>query len=921
MESVELPHDWAIEGPFDIDLPGNTGKLPYAGVGWYRKIFRVDADKQGQRVSIQFDGAMSHAKVWVNGTYVGEWPYGYNSFYFDITDQIKFGGKNVVAVRLENPSDSSRWYPGAGIYRNVWLGFTEPVHVAHWGTFVRSMDVSKEQATVKISTEVQNQLTEAAEVEITQEIFPEGKPEQVAAMMSLDDVEIGADGIHKSDFTVILSDVDLWDIKTPSLYTLRTTIEVDDKVTDVYETIFGIRSAVFDAYEGFLLNGERVALNGVCLHHDLGPLGTAVYKRAIERQLELLADMGCNAIRTSHNMPAPELLEMCDRKGFVVLDEAFDCWERGKTPNDYHLLFKDWHEKDIVNFVRRDRNHPSVVVWSSGNEILEQGDTGRGHEVSRDLTGIFHREDPSRQVTAGCNYPQAANNGFQETIDVFGFNYKPHLYEKFHRDNKTIPYYSSESASCVSSRGEYFFPVSDNKADGFFNYQVSSYDLYAPSWAMKPGLEWKGIDTNYPSCAGEFVWTGFDYIGEPTPYQSDDSILLNCHNEEEKAKLESEMAKYGGKSPSRSSYFGIMDLCGFKKDRYYIYQARWRPQNPMAHILPHWNWPERVGKVTPVHVYTSGDSAELFLNGKSLGKKAKARLDAAQKLKSLSTDKKVVVSSEERDKNNFASSGNDGNMNTRWCAADGNGEQFWQVDLGEVQSVKSCVICFENEANNYKYYIKTSKDGQNWELAASSEYEGSGKTATLKFDKKARYVKVEFIELRGSIWASFYECLVYADSEPDTGKQPEYYRLRWDDVVYEPGELKVVAYKEDKEWATDVMKTTGEPAKVEISCDRDVIEATGRDISYLTVKIVDEDGLMVPRSNNLVKFEIDGPGEIIAVGNGDATSHESFKADERKAYNGMCLVVVRSVKDKAGKIRLRALSNGLSSDSVVITSK
>lgn len=922
--SLNLPHDWAIEGPFDITRPPTTGKLPFEGVGWYRKHFNVDAERKDKRMFVRFDGAMSNSKVWINEHYLGRWPYGYNTFRFELTDYINFGGDNVIAVRLDNLPDSSRWYPGAGIYRNVRLETTENVHVAAWGNFVRCSDVSvsEKRATVKVTTEIENQLDSDVEAIVQQQIFSDSEDEKLCAAMSLDDVRIEQGSIRNTDFTFILSDVRLWDIDSPNLYTLRTTVKREGKTVDVYETKFGIRSVKFDPDEGFILNGRRVPLNGVCMHHDLGPLGTAVYKRAIERQLQMLAEMGCNAIRTSHNMPAPELLELCDEMGIMVIDEAFDCWHRGKCKKDYHLFFDEWHEKDLVNFVRRDRNHPCVILWSSGNEILEQGHT-EDQWLSKELTGIFHREDPSRLVTAGCNYPSAASNGFANTIDVFGFNYKPHMYERFHRENPTIPYYSSESASCVSSRGEYFFPVSDVKSEGFFNYQISSYDLYAPGWAMKPELEWLGLDENYPAAMGEFVWTGFDYIGEPTPYQEDETILLNYHSEEERQKIQKQMAQYAGKSPSRSSYFGIIDLCGFKKDRFYIYQARWRPEHAMAHILPHWNWPERIGQVTPVHVYTSGDQAELFLNGKSLGKKTKPDFKPQSEdteVDSLTTGRKAEASSQENDKGNTPNKGCDGDLKTRWCASEGSTGQWWQVDLEKVVPVKSCVIFWERDSGQYHYQVKTSVDGNDWQTVADMRYQNNEQRSTLAVDTEARYVRVEFPDLRDGAWASFYECLVYTDE--DTMKKEtvpqEHYRIRWDDVVYEPGELRVVAYKDGRPWATDVMKTTGPAAEVKLECDRDVIDADGSDLSFVTVKIVDEEGLTVPRSKNLVRFHIEGPGEIVAVGNGDATSHESFQAMQRKAYNGMCLAVVRSQKGKTGTVKLTAASEGLKSDTVKI---
>jgi beta-galactosidase len=514
-----------------------------------------------------------------------------------------------------------------------------------------------------------------------------------------------------------------------------------------------------------------VRLNGVCNHHDLGALGAAVHTRALERQIELLKEMGCNAIRTSHNPPAPELLDLCDRMGMVVMDEAFDAWKRAKKRNDYHLLFDDWHEKDWRAQIRRDRNHSCVVLWSTCNEIGEQG-SPEGHKISAALTGIAHEEDPTRPAIAGCNNLQAGYNGFQTTVDVFGYNYKPNEYGTFRQRNPALPLIGSETASCISSRGEYFFPVSENKAEGKADFQMSSYDLYAPRWATPPDTEFKGQD-RFPFVAGEFVWTGFDYLGEPTPYSNDTSNLLNFTDPVEQARLAKELQELGKiKVPSRSSYFGILDLCGFKKDRFYIYQARWRPDLPMAHILPHWNWPDRVGQATPVHVYTSGDEAELFLNGKSLGRKAKGQFE---------------------------------------------------------------------------------------------------------------------------------------------------YRIRWDDVAYQPGTLHVVAYRKGAKWAEDTVKTTGPAAKLLLAVDRPKIKADGADLAFVTVTVADKEGLLVPRTHNLVTFEVEGPGEIVAVGNGDAASHEPYQARERKAYNGLCLAIVRANAGAAGTIKLKAASAGLAGGEIQIS--
>jgi len=773
---LALPHDWGIEGPFKQGYPGETGKLPWSGVAWYRKHFAVPARDQGRRFYLDVDGAMAYANVWLNGQYVGGWPYGYASWRIDLTPYLKYGTENVLAIRLDNPPDSSRWYPGGGIYRNVWLVKTSTVHVGQWGVYVTTPEVTSADTRVDLKVTVDNRSATEAGVTIQTAIYPlnpagekVGKP--VASTMPVR-MKIAAGSSATGGLSTTVHKPKFWSLQRPSLYAAVTTVKQDGKVVDRYETPFGIRTIRFDAEKGFILNGQPVRLNGVCNHHDLGALGAAVHTRALERQIELLKEMGCNAIRTSHNPPAPELLDLCDRMGMVVMDEAFDAWKRAKKRNDYHLLFDDWHEKDWRAQIRRDRNHPCVVLWSTGNEIGEQG-SPEGHKISAALTGIAHEEDPTRPAIAGCNNLQAGYNGFQATVDVFGYNYKPNEYGTFRQRNPALPLIGSETASCISSRGEYFFPVSENKAEGKADFQMSSYDLYAPRWATPPDTEFKGQD-RFPFVAGEFVWTGFDYLGEPTPYSNDMSNLLNFTDPVEQARLAKELQELGKiKVPSRSSYFGILDLCGFKKDRFYIYQARWRPERPMAHLLPHWNWPDRVGQVTPVHVYTSGDEAELFLNGKSLGRK---------------------------------------------------------------------------------------KIG------------------------------------------------------------PYEYRLRWDDVKYQPGELKVVAYKKGKRWASEVMKTTGPAAKVVLKADRSTIQADGQDLSFITVTVADKDGLMVPRSKNRIRFEIAGPGEIVATDNGDATSHESFQSKERNAYNGLCLVIVRIQAGQPGTITLKAHSDGLKGAEIAIRS-
>ena len=609
--AVTVPHDWGVEGPFRMDLENETGKLPWAGIGWYRTTLKdLSAADRGRKLYLDFDGAMSHPTIYINGQKAGEWAYGYASFRVDITPFARCDGTDVVAVRLDNPPKSSRWYPGGGLYRDVRLVRAAPTHLAKDGTFIRATRAEAEQAVLRISAEVEGSGATSATVSVR----------LLAGSTELSTVRLvkGADGAHTGE--LIVAKPRRWDITDPFLHTVEVNVSIGGKIVDSERILFGIRDAQWDSARGFLLNGRVVKLNGVCLHHDQGPLGAAAYPAAIQRQIRILKEMGCNAIRTAHNPPSPELLKACDAQGLVVMDELFDAWTIAKKPNDYHRDYAAWHQRDVAAFIRRDRNHASVVIWSTGNEIEEQGSKA-GHAVSAELRRLVRLHDDTRPVTAGMNNLGSVRNGFAATLDVVGLNYPWRSRDIFSEAAKLMPSkprLGSETSSCVSSRDKYYFPVSDNKGQGFFEFQVSSYDLYAPGWAAKPDLEFDLMDRD-ASVAGEFVWTGFDYLGEPTPYNQDTTNALNFRDPAERERAMAELRRLGNRAPSRSSYFGIIDLCGFPKDRYYLYQARWRDELPMAHILPHWNWAGREGQVTPVHVYTSGDRGELFLNGKSLG--------------------------------------------------------------------------------------------------------------------------------------------------------------------------------------------------------------------------------------------------------------------------------------------------------------
>lgn len=595
---VRLPHDWAIEGPFDRKINPHIGALPSFGTGWYRKTFTLPATAKGKYFAIEFDGAMSNSQVWLNGHLLGGRPYGYSGFQLDMTPHLNFGSEtNVLAVRLTPEEHSSRWYPGAGIYRNVWLQVTGPVHVAHWGTYVTTPAVSDDQATVSVKTEVSNQSEKEVKITLRTSILDsDGK--------SVSNVDSSAAVSGSSSQTVPTSlsvpHPQRWDLDHPNLYSLISEVIVDGHTVDRYTTAFGIRTIAFDHDKGFLLNGRHVRLHGVCDHHDLGALGTAVNRRATERQLQILKAGGVNAIRTSHNPPSPELLEFADRLGLLVMDEAFDMWDIPKNVNDYSKYFAEWSERDVRDFARRDRNHPSIILWSIGNEIPNQGDANGAKEAHR-LTQFFHQEDPTRPTTSAFNqWRDAIKNKLADEVDIPGFNYQPTHYEQIMKEHPQWIIFGSETESCVSSRGVYHLPI--KKYDRDRSLQLSSYDIIAPDWAYCPDGEFY-YQEKFPQVLGEFVWTGFDYIGEPTPF---------FPSYKEGADPED--------WPARSSYFGMIDLAGFPKDRYYLYQSQWTTK-PMVHLLPHWNWQGKEGQPIPVMAYSNADEVELFLNGKSLGKK------------------------------------------------------------------------------------------------------------------------------------------------------------------------------------------------------------------------------------------------------------------------------------------------------------
>ena len=615
-EKIDLPHDYMIEGkgqaiivpggrgggrantlpekpegPFDPRSPGgNSNGFLNGGFGWYRKTFTMPESARGQRVFLEFEGVYMNSEVWVNGTSLGKRPYGYSTFEYDISPHLKFGPKdpNVVAVSVSVQQPSTRWYSGAGIYRHVWLTRTAPIHVEHWGTIVTTPAISNAEATVMVRTSVQNQAT--------------GEPANVTVITTLRDRNGRAVGTGQSRGTVAAGSSAAmettlkvarprrWSIDDPHLYTAESRIITGpSQEVDRVTTTFGIRTIEFTPEQGFLLNGIKVPLKGVCLHHDLGALGAAAYDKGIWRQLQIMKSMGVNAIRTSHNPPAPALLDFADSMGFVVMDEVFDEWKQNKTRFGYGQFFDEWSERDVRDFVKRDRNHPSVIMWSIGNEIPEQRNAQTGEAMATRLASFVTEEDPTRPISAGMNNPtQALETGFAKPLQLVGVNYNLGVYDRV----KTFKSFASETSSNYSSRDEYNLVLKDGQVtiEKQLNNQCTSYDLDFPRWGNTADTQFQSL-RNAPWIAGEFVWTGFDYIGEPTPFTW----------------------------PNRSSSFGIVDLAGFPKDRFYLYQSQWK-SDPMVHILPHWNWPDEFkGKTIPVWAYTNADSVELFLNDKSLG--------------------------------------------------------------------------------------------------------------------------------------------------------------------------------------------------------------------------------------------------------------------------------------------------------------
>jgi beta-galactosidase len=755
-KNVTIPHDWGIEGPVMEDGDGGTGKLPWRDEGWYRRRLDIPAGYSGKQVYLVFDGVMAFPEVFINGKLAGKWDYGYNSFYLNVTGLLQPGKENILAVHVDTRDHGSRWYPGAGIYRKVQMIIVNPVHIGIWGTYVTTPIVKPNYANVRIMTTVHNKTEKPADnIKIENTIIsPKGVELEKKSVVK----QIPAGKSIDGEVTITLTDPQRWDINNPVLYQVKTTIYKGNEVTDTYLTSFGIRTIRFTADNGFYLNDKRVQLKGVNLHHDQGPLGSAFYPRAMERQLEIMKSMGCNSIRTSHNVPAPELLDLCDRMGILVFDEAFD-----KYDNKADILretdFEDYSNRNIKNFVVRDRNHPSIFIWSVGNEMGDiQGNSNNGFQRLNIMVSNVRKYDPSRPVTMACDNINAAAQRHFDYYDVLSYNYGQRwsLARQLEPNKSVI---ISESASTLSTRGFYELPLPAEKTAFTNSLQVSSYDLNAPMWAEvgDDDFMWQQEEEYI---AGEFVWTGFDYIGEPTPYMDSYVRRMGMEN------------KHG----SRSSYFGIVDLCGIPKDRYYLYKSYWNPDVNTVHILPHWNWDVKKGETVPVFVYTNGDCAELFLNGKSMGTKCK---------------------------------------------------------------------------------------------------------------------------------------------NPTSRNSIERSRLMWNDIAYEAGELKAVAFKEGVVIGENIMKTAGEPYEIRLTPDRKTISSGGMDLSYIVVEAYDRNGNPCPLADNQIDFSVKGPGMIAGVGNGNPQSLEPFQSDNIKLFYGKALLILRS-DFKKGDVEVTATSKGLIKNTTVI---
>ncbi len=742
--TLDLPHDWSIEGSFSQKNPSTAseGGLP-TGIGWYRKTFALPLSSKNKNTIINFDGVYRNSEVWINGHYLGKRPNGYVSFNYDLTGYLKFGNQaNVIAVRVDNSEQpNSRWYSGSGIYRNVWLTTINKIHFKQWGTFITTPQITNNSATVNVETTISS--TDKG-LRLKAIIYNEMGKVVADNLSSINQVGIIRDIVIKNPI--------LWSADHPYLYKVVLQLFKGNELLDDDKVNIGVRSFKFDSEKGFSLNGVHMKIKGVCMHHDLGALGAAVNTRAIERQLQILKQMGCNAIRTSHNPPAPEFLNLCDKMGFLVMDESFDMWAKKKTKHDYHEDWAQWHKQDLTDQILRDRNHPCVFIWSIGNEIREQFDS-TGISITRELVKIVKNIDNTRPVTSALSESDPHKNFIYQSgaLDLVGLNYHQEVYANFLKNYPNQKFIATETMSALETRGFYDTPTDTTRhwpqsskipfTQGNAQLAVTAYDNVAAYWGSTHEETWK-IIKKYDFLSGLFIWTGFDYLGEPTPYPW----------------------------PARSSYFGIVDLAGFPKDVYYMYQSEWTDK-PVLHLLPHWNW--KPGQLIDVWAYYSqADEVELFINGKSLGIRKKQKDD----------------------------------LHVAW------------------------------------------------------------------------------------------------------------------NVKFEPGTLKAVSRKNGKIVLSQEVHTAGAPAKIQLIADRKSIHADGNDLSFITVKVLDKDGNIVPDAENLITFKIKGPAEVAGVDNGSQISMEPFKANYRKAFHGMCLLMVRSRKTK-GEVLVEANSTGLKPSTLVLNTK
>ena len=893
---VDLPHDWAISGPFNPNGHADTAKLPWWGEGWYRKRFTLPVEAAGKRLQFVFDGVMASPTIYLNGQKVGSWNYGYNSFWIDATDAAKFGEENVLTVHADTRQHQSRWYPGGGIYRKITLRVVEPVHIPVWGVYVTTPVVADTEASVRVEVEIANQSAAGQPVDVVVEILdPNGK---IVATQSKSVTAAVGTASTSLPFEFQVSKPLRWDIEHPHLYVTRTRVSVGGREVDAKDTSFGIRTFKWTANDGFQLNGRRVDLKGVNEHHTHGMLGAAFYPRAMERKLEILRDMGINALRTSHNAEAPEVLELCDRLGIVVINELYDKWDgtagvRVKNAADY---VEHHAEREVRNFVRRDRNHPSVVIWSISNEdwpVLGNADGASSKHVAR-VVDFVKKYDTTRPTLLVSHLPDSANRDIHifEAVDASGWNYA-RTDANFRQNYPEKPIIYTETASAFGTRGYYALKTPVSKTDyGPGPYQ-NNYGLTAAPWSDIPEYEFERMRKD-PFVTGNFVWTGFDYLGAPTPARGQGAPELSAS--------------------AHTSFFGIIDLAGLPKDAFFLYRSQWRKDAPTVHLTPHWNW--SVGDRVPVIVYTDGDEAELFLNGRSLGRKTKLDPDKIESA-NLAFDRNAQASSSQVVQNEggniladrSANKAFDGNPNTRWCAATGDFPQELQVDLGRERAFSRVTIHWENHSSDYQFEVLASSDGTRWEPLFGQVTHGGFLTTITVTETPARYLKVRVLGSKQGRWASISEFGVF-DAGTDARAEDPYfdivdaYRLRFLDVLYEPGELKAVAYKNGRQIGESVVRTAAEPAALELKADRTALAADGMDLCYVTVRMLDAKGNLCPLAMNKLRFETQGAALFMGVANGDQMGLDTLTDETHPLFHGQAVAVLRSKPGSSGPATL-----------------